>query len=63
MKLGQLNAAIRTADVVKVRFSWGAVALQKTSLLDALRTHYVGGKAHETNLALTPEGFLTWENA
>lgn len=60
MKLGKLNAAIRAADAVRVRFSWGGVALQKGSLIEALRDHY-GSKGAETMLTLTDDGFLTWE--
>lgn len=61
MKLGALNAAIREAETVKVRFSFGTVAVQKTSLSAALKGSWAG-KATETGLALREDGFLTWEN-
>ena len=30
-------------------------------LLDALRDHFTEGRAQETGLQLTPEGFLYWD--
>lgn len=61
MKLSQLNAAIRDAPKVKARFSFGAVNLEKSSLLDALKTHFSEGRSQETGLFVTEEGFLCWE--
>lgn len=61
MKLGALNTAIKAADNVKVEFSFGSVALQKTSLMDALKTHFTDGRSQETNLTITPEGYLNLE--
>ena len=60
MKLGALNAAIREAETVKVRFSFGHVAVQKSSLSAALKGSWTG-KATETGLRITEDGFLTWE--
>lgn len=66
MKLGALNAAIRDAEKVSVFFNAGgrvplAVAVQKTSLIEALKDAFPEGRAHETGLALTEGGFLTSE--
>lgn len=58
MQLSKLNSAIREADVVKARFAFGAVALQKTSLLEALKAHFGGQRTAETGLAIVEGGYL-----
>lgn len=60
MQLGKLSVAIRKAPVVMVRFSFGEVALQKTSLLNALHHHF-DRRTVETGLYLTDDNFLTWD--
>lgn len=60
MKLGALNAAIRDADHIMVRFSFGSVAVQKSSLSAALKGSWAG-KATETGLRVSEDGFLQWE--
>ena len=59
MKLSALNSAIRNTDKVWVQFFCGRVDLQKTSLLDALKTHFEGDRIAETGLFVSPEGQLT----
>lgn len=61
MKLGALNVAIKAAETVKVRFTFGEVPVQKGGLMDALKTHFTGGKAQETNLKLNANNCLEWE--
>ena len=62
MKLGKLNTAIRAAPVVQVKTRIGDVAVQKTSLLSAIRTHFTGGPAQETGYKLSPDGFFGGED-
>lgn len=63
MQLSKLNSAIREADVVKARFAFGAVALQKTSLLEALKAHFDGQRTAETGLFITADGYLQFVSA
>lgn len=58
MQLSKLNSAIRATPKVKARFAFGEVILEKTSLLDALKTHFDGARTAETGLAVTDDGFL-----
>jgi len=58
MKLGALNSTIRAAEIVKVKMRFGDVALQKTSLLKALKEYYTEGRTQETNLRLTEDDYL-----
>jgi len=57
MQLSKLNSAIRDADAVKVRFSFGEVQLHRPSLLEALKTHFGGVRTAETGLTVA-DGYL-----
>ena len=61
MKLGKLNAAIRAHPKIKVRYSFGDVAQEKASLLEALRLKHNGERGAETGLMVTEDGYLTWD--
>jgi hypothetical protein len=61
MKLGPLNSAIRAAPVVLIRSRIGSIAVQKTSLLDALKSTFTEGRGQETNLELTSDNHLEYE--
>jgi len=60
MRRGKLDAAIDAAAEIKVAFSWGVVEVKKGSLKDALRKRFPD-KYDETDLTVTVENFLSWE--
>jgi hypothetical protein len=68
MKLGALKTHIRSmteAPKAQMRFGGGQVltlTLQKTPLLAELDTVFPEGKAQETGLAFTHDGFLTMDD-
>jgi hypothetical protein len=68
MKLGELNSAIRAAENLHVQFkapdsgNMLSVALQKSSLLEAIKTEYAdAGRSTETGFCIEPDGRLALE--
>jgi hypothetical protein len=61
MTRAELNAAIRKAPEIWVRFSFGAVELKKNSLTATVNERFNQGPLQETGLTLEGGNVLAWD--
>ena len=61
MKLGALKSAIRSTPKIKGKLFFGPFVMEKGALIEALDGHFTEGKAQETYLKVTEDGFLEWD--